>query len=72
MVSTLGLKVIQKEELQSSAGGFRGRHSSQLENNYFTKMCSGFEAGSYCRLIDFVYFSTLGLRVIKKKKKKGL
>ena len=30
-------------------------------------MCSGFEAGSYLRLIDFVYDSTLGLRVIKKK-----
>ena len=26
------------------------------------------EAGSYLRLIDFVYHSTLGLRVIKKKK----
>jgi len=31
-------------------------------------MCSGFEAGSYLRLIDFVYHSTLDLRVIKKKK----
>ena len=30
-------------------------------------MCSGSEAGSYLRLIDFVYHSTLGLRVIKKK-----
>ena len=34
-----------------------------------TQMCSGSEAGSYLRLIDFVYHSTLGLRVIKKKKK---
>ena len=42
---------------------------SQFENNYFTQMCSGSEAGSYLRLIDFVYHSTLGLRVIKKKKK---
>jgi len=33
-------------------------------------MCSGSEAGSYLRLIDFVYLSILGLRVIKKKKKK--
>ena len=33
-------------------------------------MCSGSEAGSHLRLIDFVYHSTLGLRVIKKKKKK--
>ena len=30
-------------------------------------MCSGSEAGSYLRLIDFVYHSTLDLRVIKKK-----
>ena len=33
-------------------------------------MCSGSEAGSYLRLIDFVYHSTPGLRVIKKKKKR--
>ena len=33
-------------------------------------MCSGSEAGSYLRLIGFVYHATLGLRVIKKKKKK--
>ena len=33
-------------------------------------MCSGTEAGSYLRLVEFVYHSTLGLRVIKKKKKK--
>ena len=26
-------------------------------------MCSGSEAGSYSRLADFVYHSTLGLRV---------
>ena len=32
-------------------------------------MCSDSEAGSYLRLIDFVYHSTLGLRVKKKKKK---
>ena len=31
-------------------------------------MCSGSEAGSYLRLIHFVYHSSLGLRVIKKKK----
>ena len=31
-------------------------------------MGSGTKAGSYLRLIDFVYHSTLGLRVIKKKK----
>jgi len=32
-------------------------------------MCSGSEAVSYLRLIDFVYHSTLDLKVIKKKKK---
>ena len=31
-------------------------------------MCSGSEAGSYLRLTDIGYHSTLGLRVIKKKK----
>jgi len=37
----------------------------QFENNYFTEMCSGSAAGSYSRLID----PTLGLRVIKKKRR---
>jgi len=41
----------------------------QFKNNYFPEKCSGSEAGSYLRLIDFVYHSTLRLRVIKKKKK---
>ena len=36
--------------------------------NYFTEMCSGSEAGSYLRRIDFVYHSTLGVRVIKKRR----
>jgi len=40
----------------------------RFENNYFTEMCSGSEEGSYLRLIDFLYHSTLGLRVMKKKK----
>ena len=39
-------------------------YSSQSENSYFTEMCSGSEASSYLKLIDFVYHSTLGLRVI--------
>ena len=37
--------------------------------NYSAATCSDSEAGSYLRLIDFVYHSTLGLRVIKKKMK---
>jgi len=45
-------------------------HTPQFENNYFTEMCSGSEAGSCLRLIDLVYHSTLGLTEIKKKKKK--
>ena len=39
----------------------------QFENNLFTEMCSSSEAGSYVRLADFVNYSTLGLRVTKKK-----
>jgi len=42
---------------------------NRVENYYFTEMCSGSEAGSHLRLIDIVYHSALGLRVIKKKKK---
>ena len=34
-------------------------------------MCSGSEAGTLSRLIDFVYHPTLGLRIIKKKKNFG-
>ena len=45
---------------------------SRFESSYFTESCSGFEAGSYSRLIDFEHHSTLGLRVIKKKKKDGI
>ena len=41
----------------------------RFEKNDFTEMCSGSEAGSHLRLIDFVHHSTLGLRVIKMKKK---
>ena len=47
----------------------RGCSRVPFENNYFIKMCSGFEAGSYSRPTDFVYHSTLGVRVIKNKKK---
>ena len=48
------------------------RVPSQLENNSFTKTCSGSEADSYLRRIDLVYHSSLGLRVIKKKKGRDL
>jgi len=42
--------------------------ASEVQIHYCTQMCSGSEAGSYLRLIDFVYQSTLGLRVIEKKR----
>ena len=59
----------RRESEGSRHFGLRGHGiSCRLEeNNYFTEMRSGSEAGSYLRLIDFVYHSTLGLRVIKKK-----
>ena len=46
------------------------RHSLEYRvqgSEYFTEMCSGSEAGSYLRLIDFVYHSTLGLRESNKE-----
>ena len=54
---------------QHPKGRDRRHRTSQFENNYFTEMCSGSEAGSYLRLIDFVYHSTLVLRVTKKKRR---
>ena len=43
---------------------------SPFEINNFTEMCNGSEAGSYVRLIDFVYHSTLGLRVITRERER--
>ena len=62
-------RVLQKQprEVQLHPAYLLG--SSQCKSNYFTEMCSGSEAGSYLRLIDLVNPSTLGVRVIKKKKK---
>jgi len=40
-----------------------------LRTTTFTEMCSGSKAGSYLRLIFFVYHSTLGLRVTKQMKR---
>ena len=39
---------------------------TKLKKHCFTEMCSGSEAGLYLRLIDVVYHSTLGLRIIRK------
>ena len=42
--------------LCATAGDLAGPHTmssrKQVENNYFTEMCSGSEEGSYSRLID--------------------
>jgi len=41
-------------------------HAEQRKNRNATIVsnpCSGYEAGSYLRLIDFVHHATLGLRV---------
>jgi len=40
----------------------------QFENNHLAEMSGGSEEGSYLRLKDSVYHSTLGLRGIVKKK----
>ena len=50
-----------------SASTSRGSIPEQRDDS--EEMCSGSEAGSYLRLIDFVYHSNLGLRVIQEKKK---
>ena len=83
--STLGLGVIKKRISTSfpesrmvtsllpiSIPSGRDPSCRQTSINYFTELCSGSEAGSYLRLIDFVDHSTLGLRVIKKKKRSTL
>jgi len=43
-----------------------GRQHGRTPSSVFAR--HGSEAGSYLRHIDFVYHSTLGLRVIKKKR----
>ena len=82
--STLGLraKKKKKERYPSEARPSTSQRLEGLQNaesplretgrgsNYFIEKCSGSEAGTYLRLIDFVYHSTLGLRVIKKRKMK--
>ena len=59
-------QVVDTFRVEVSGSG--GAPEFEFKNNYFAEMCSGSEAGSYLRLIDCVYHSTLGLRVIKKKK----
>ena len=54
----------EKQTLVAGRGPF--------ENNCLTELRSGCEAGSYLRLVDFVYHSTLGVRVIKRKRRRGV
>ena len=63
--------------LEFRVSGFRAETSAQCVSGFGLEVLglefrvSGDEVepqGSYLRLIDFVYHSTLGLRVIKKKK----
>jgi len=48
-----GTEHADSSSLSLLIGGERNRYSSQFENNYFTSMCSGSEAGLYSRIIDF-------------------
>jgi len=48
------------------------RVNALTPKNYFTEMCSGSEAGSYSRRINFVNHSSLGLRVKNKKEQDAL
>ena len=41
-----------------------------FNNNHFTELCCGSEAGSYLRPIHPIYHSTLGSRMLKKKKRR--
>ena len=43
------------------------RRATILQDLHVLELCCGSEAGWYLRLVDFVYHSTLGVRVIKKK-----
>ena len=63
-----GIKSLKDDSYSES---FTDRYSSQFENKCCTEICMGSEAGSYLRLIDFVYHSISGLRVIRKKKRKS-
>ena len=70
MESLSGGVVPQVYTLSGTASSRVGRApTSQFKNNYFAELCSSFEAGTYSRLFGFVCHSTLGLRVMKRKKK---
>jgi len=43
----------KEEEEEAPAWWLSTSRALQFKNNYFTAMCSGSEAGSYLRIIDF-------------------
>ena len=43
----------QIADAEARAADHAGAKRSQFKNNYFTEVCSGSEAGSYVRRIDF-------------------
>ena len=66
----------EPEEGQEAVQGLRHQVSAQKQLfassiRHARASISGPEAGSYLRLIDFVYHSTLGLGVIKKKRRRA-
>jgi len=50
-------------------GGLDSRFRERVSDQGFevTEICSGSEAGSNLRLIDFVHHSSVGLRLVTKK-----
>ena len=68
-------KLVQLPTLEREAFSFYYHYLLIIIIQYFVvihyaamaPMCSSSEAGSYLRLIHFVYHSALGLRLIKKK-----
>ena len=54
----------RRDLVLDDGSGYRvHRHHQVLCEGGGSEMCCGSEAGSYLRLIDFMYHSTLGLRV---------
>ena len=66
-------EVVREHMIDEKGGRSRGSHSKSFTSRSLGEvvraMCSSSEAGSYSRLIDFVYHSTLSLRVIKKRRR---
>jgi len=55
----------------SQEARLQGKNSSQLKNDYVTEMCSGSRGGLVFKAYKLLYHSTLGLRIIKKKKSRN-